>query len=135
MARRERTKPEATQAVLLAMQDSICSNAEASTASDRLLLQERARCAVDWITTQRPDLTFGAQPTLLRISQPDTGSLVEFEDYGRNGNAILLKEADFGQVWWCDPEGREVSTSRFAFTKGPGFRIAYEIRFQRDVLN
>jgi len=124
-------QPNADESQLLAKEASIRANAEALLESDRLVWFERAKRAADWVVVHRPELTFGTAPDVLRIADDDVVSLAEFEDYGRNGNAVLIHEADFGEIWWCDPEGKKFSTSRFAFTKGSGCAVAYEIRFHQ----
>jgi len=66
--------------------------------------------AAGWIADARPDLTFNAQPTV--TLDWDEG-LSELERYGRAGIAVQLAEFHFGDLWWCDPEGRDVTAHRF----------------------
>lgn len=96
---------------------------------------EAARClslataAAAWVSASRPELTFGADPVFIRIAAPDSGSLGEFEGYGKKGNAVLIRDCQAGQIWWCDPEGRDSYSSRFAFRLGPVLPVRFEIVF------
>lgn len=104
---------------------------KADAVAEQVECARRAKVAAQWLSEHRPDLTFDAVPTFLRIAEPDRGSLAEFEDYGRRGNAILLSETDLGQIWWCDPEAREISSSFFAFTLGAATSVRFEIEFRK----
>ena len=63
-------------------------------------------------------LAVGAEPVLLLVADDDVFTLPELEDYGRAGNAVRLCSGDFGDLWWCDPENRQVSSHQcLLFTK------------------
>jgi hypothetical protein len=70
----------------------------------------QAALAARWIADARPDLTFNAQPSI-RLDWDE--GLGELEGYGYAGAAVQLAAFDFGDLWWRDPEGREVSAHRF----------------------
>jgi len=66
-----------------------------------------AKAAAAWIAAHRPDVSFGAEPELQLIAESDHYSLVELEGSGYAGKAVKLTAGAFGDLWWCDPEGRE----------------------------
>ena len=80
---------------------------ELETSSAHVAMAD-ARKAAQWIAANRPDVAVGAEPVLLLVADDDVFTLPELEDYGRAGNAVRLCSGDFGDLWWCDPENRQV---------------------------
>lgn len=93
-----------------AREAQIRGEAEALGAAQVAAAMEHAKSAAMWIAAQRPDVSMGSEPMLLLIADDDNFSLPELEDYGRAGNAIMLCDGSFGQLWWCDPEGRKTAS-------------------------
>ena len=90
---------------------------ELETSSAHVAMAD-ARKAAQWIAANRPDVAVGAEPVLLLVADDDVFTLPELEDYGRAGNAVRLCSGDFGDLWWCDPENRQVSSHQcLLFTK------------------
>lgn len=93
---------------------------------------ERFALAVSWLAKEHSDKTAGGAPHLEMVLRGDSYSLAEFEGYGiaggRHGDAVLLTEQDFGQVWWLQQQGAN-ATPTFALTRGPCTFIACEVRF------
>lgn len=69
-----------------------------------------ARAAALWISCNRPDVAMGTEPDLKLVADDDSFTLPELEDFGRAGNAIKLCKGEFGELWWCDPEGRPTTS-------------------------
>ncbi|WP_155293121.1 hypothetical protein [Comamonas testosteroni] len=71
-----------------------------------------AQKAALWISTNRPDVAMGLVPEIKLVAEDDVFTLPELEDYGRAGNAIKLCNLEFGDLWWCDPEGRPTASHK-----------------------
>lgn len=127
MVKRKIPSPANSAAVtsFASMRQQLKDEVEAETSRCLLL----ATAAAAWVSASRPELTFGADPIFIRIAAPDSGSLGEFEGYGKKGNAVLIRDCQAGQIWWCDPEGRDSYSSRFAFRLGPVLPVRFEIVF------
>ena len=95
---------------LQAKEAAIRSAIKESLAAEDAIAIEQARNAAGWIAAHRADLTFGADP-IIQLAPRLT--LPELEDDGRDGNAIRIASGAFGDLWWLDPEGREVASHRF----------------------
>ena len=94
--------------VLVAKEYAIKTAAEEIAQSSAQAAMADARTAALWIAANRPDVAMGAEAELLLVADDDEFTLPELEDYGRAGNAIKLCSGIFGDLWWCDPEGRKV---------------------------
>lgn len=90
-----------------AMECAIPTAASEIKASSSQAAMADAQTAALWISANRPDVAMGVEPELLLVADDDVFTLPELEDYGRAGNAIKLFSGDFGDLWWCDPEGRK----------------------------
>ena len=112
---------------LEAKQAAIRSALIESVAAEDAIAIEQARNAAAWIATHRAELTFGAAP-IIQLAPEMT--LPEMEDYGRLGNAIKIATDSFGDLWWCDPEGREVAMHQFLLhARGHKRPVSVSLRF------
>lgn len=82
-------------------------NAEALIAAQSAAALTHAQSAAAWISSNRPDVYLGVEPKICLVANDDSLTLPQLEDYGRAGNAVKLCDGPFGELWWCDPEGRK----------------------------
>lgn len=101
------SKPADLQAIE-AREAAIRLAAHARSQAEGEIAIAHARTAAKWIASNRPDISFGAEPGLMLIAEDDHYSLVDLEtSTGFAGNAVKLSDGVFGELWWCDPQGRE----------------------------
>lgn len=97
------------------------------------LARERFLRAQGWLRQNRSDIAQGEPVLAALISDDDSLSLPELEEYGANGNAVLIATeelSDVGELWWCDPEGRSALLQRFAFyTKAGCTSAAFSLQY------
>ncbi|WNL48425.1 hypothetical protein RKE25_22105 (plasmid) [Dyella sp. BiH032] len=93
------------------------------------LALEQARRAALWLTVNKDELTLGREPTI-RLA-PDM-SLAELEEFGRAGCAVKVASENFGELWWCDPEGRRTELQEFLlWARGHRRPVTVSLRFAR----
>lgn len=111
---------------------------ESANRDTSLAAMTLARNAAEWISVNRPDISLGVEPKMLLVAEDDEFTLLELENYGKAGNAVKLCDGPFGDLWWCDPEGRETALHECLLYAVKGTAVASRrtvvIRFYRPDL-
>jgi hypothetical protein len=88
--------------------------------------------ALDWLETQHSDKALGMKPQVRMLEHPDTGSLLDFENFGKRGDAVLLTEQSFGKIWWLKlPLSDNLHFHVLGLTNGESGEIVCELHYNR----
>jgi hypothetical protein len=100
--------------------------------------RERLLRVQDWLRANRSDIARVGPMQSRLIADGDSLSLAELEGYGTAGNAVRVTMdglGDVGDLWWCDPEGRQPVMQRFAFyTNVNGSYATFSLQYMAEPL-